>query len=53
MKTRSDQTPPPQLRRLNKLVVQIIGLLVKKNITYFEKHYFHLCFLLHVPILLL
>lgn len=40
--------------RLEALVVQIMGLLMgKKNVTYFWNYYFTLCFLLHVPILLL
>lgn len=45
--------PDPKLRRLNKSVIQITGLLVEKTVTYFGNHYLNLCFLLHVSLLLL
>lgn len=41
----------PPAKELNKSVVGIMELLVGRN--YFENHYLSLCFLLHVPPLLL
>lgn len=42
-----------QPRGLDKSVVQILGLLVKKAVAYFVNYYLNLCFLLNVPFRLL
>lgn len=43
----------PQPRGLNKSVAWVLELLMTKTVTYFENHYFNLCLLMHMPILLL
>ena len=47
--TLRDPVPRPA-QELNKSVVQIMELLVGKNVTYFGDHYLDLCFLLHLPL---
>lgn len=43
----------PQPVRLNTSVFRVMGLWVEKVVTNLENRYLHLCFLLHVPLLLL
>ena len=49
----SDPTPSTGDLINQWFMVRIMGLLLEKIVTYFGNHYFDLCFLLHVPLLLL